>query len=85
MVTEARVAHDKVNRPDIIWRHTLWKLINSDPFDIFIMSNIILNMLQMACTSEGSSDAMNMFLRLTNYFFTAVFFVEAVIKLLAYG
>lgn len=42
-------------------------------------------MLQMACTSEGSSDGMNMFLRLTNYFFTAVFFVEAVIKLLAYG
>ena len=84
MVTEARVAHDKLNRPDGLWRSKMWKLVNSDPFDIFIMSNIVLNMIQMALTYEGSTPGMDTFLRVSNYFFSLVFLIEAILKLLTY-
>lgn len=45
MVTEARVSHEKVNKPDGLFRAKLYRLVTSDAFDIFIMSNIILNMI----------------------------------------
>jgi len=84
MVTEARVSHEKVNKPDGLFRAKLYKLVTSDPFDIFIMSNIILNMIQMALTYEGSTKGMDTFLRVSNYFFTLVFFIEAILKLATY-
>jgi len=84
MVTEARVAHDKVNKPINLWRLKLYNLVTSDPFDIFIMANIVLNMIQMAMTYEGSSKGMNTFLRISNYFFTLVFLIECVLKLVTY-
>jgi hypothetical protein len=39
----------------------------------------------MACDFEGTPQLIMTMLRLTNYIFTAVFFTEAVMKLLAYG
>ena len=48
------------------------------------MACIVLNMLQMALDHEGASPGMLMFLKLSNYFFTAVFFFEAVLKLYVY-
>ena len=38
----------------------------------------------MALDHEGASVAMIEFLKVTNYFFTAVFFVEAILKLYVY-
>ena len=45
---------------------------------------IVLNMLQMALDHEGASPEMIMFLRVSNYFFTGVFLLEAIIKLYVY-
>ena len=45
---------------------------------------IVLNMLQMALDHEGASPEMLMFLRVSNYFFTGIFLVEAIIKLYVY-
>jgi len=53
MITEAKVAHDRANEPSQIWRQWLWKIINTNAFDIMIMSFIVLNMLQMATSFEG--------------------------------
>jgi hypothetical protein len=66
------------------YRFKLWKIITSDPFDIAIMIFIVLNMLQMALDHEGASPQMLMFLKLSNYFFTAVFIIEATLKLTVY-
>lgn len=85
MITDARVAHDKANEPSALWRNWLWKIINTDAFDITIMSFIILNMLQMATTYEGQPAGMDIFLRITNYIFTTVFLIECILKLLVYG
>jgi hypothetical protein len=45
MITDAKVAHDKANEPMELWRNCLWKMINTDAFDIMIMSFIVLNMI----------------------------------------
>jgi hypothetical protein len=84
MVTEAGVAHEKQNKPDGLIRSKLYTLVTSNPFDYFIMSNIVLNMIQMALTHEGSSEGMNTFLRISNYFFTLVFLIECILKLITY-
>ena len=65
-------------------QYKTWVLITSDPFDIAIMCCIVLNMFQMALDHEGASPGMLMFLKITNYIFTAVFFVEAVLKMYVY-
>jgi hypothetical protein len=49
------------------------------------MSCILLNMLQMACLHETMSDSFNYFLKFTNYIFTSVFIIEAILKLIAFG
>jgi len=38
----------------------------------------------MALTYEGSTAGMDTFLRVSNYFFTLVFFIEAILKLSTY-
>ena len=48
------------------------------------MSCIVLNMLQMALDHEGASPGVVMFLKVSNYFFTVVFLLEAIIKLFVY-
>jgi len=45
---------------------------------------IVLNMLQMALDHEGASPVMLMFLKVSNYFFTAIFIIEATLKLTVY-
>jgi len=45
---------------------------------------IVANMFQMALDHDGASPGMKDFLRITNYFFTAVFFFEALLKFFVY-
>jgi hypothetical protein len=71
--------------PDKVWRFKIWRLVNSNVFDITIMVFIVLNMVQMACDFEGAPPLVVILLRLSNYIFTFVFFSETVLKLLAYG
>ena len=85
MITKAKVAHDKLNMPDDLWRYRLWKIANSKPFEQSIMAFIILNMLQMALDYEGKLNSISIFLQLTNYIFTVVFLAECVLKLMVYG
>jgi hypothetical protein len=85
MVTKAKVAHDKLNMPDIIWRYRLWRIANSKLFEQLIMTFIVLNMMQMSLDFEGRSNSIGIFLQLTNYIFTLVFLAECILKLLVYG
>ena len=48
------------------------------------MACIVLNMLQMALDHEGASPGTIGFLKVSNYIFTAIFFLEAVLKLYVY-
>ena len=85
MIIVAKTPHELRYKPQTRdLRYKLWDLITSTPFDIAIMICIVLNMLQMALDHEGASPQMIMFLRVSNYIFTAIFFVEAVLKIYVY-
>lgn len=49
------------------------------------MSVIILNMIQMGILHEGQSYEFGAMLDFTNYIFTIIFIVEAILKLIGYG
>ncbi|XP_046574320.1 sodium channel protein 1 brain-like [Haliotis rubra] len=56
----------------------------SDPlFDLFITLSIILNTIIMALEQHGQSEQMNVLIKVANYVFTAIFILEAVLKLYA--
>lgn len=84
MITDAKVAHDKKNMPETMWRFRIWQFIESKTFEITIMIFIVLNMFQMAADFEGAPPAMMQFLRISNYVFTFVFLAEAILKLIVY-
>jgi len=54
-------------------------------FDFFIMACIVANMIQMALTYEGQSVGYTAGLDFVNYIFTAIFAIEAALKLIAQG
>jgi hypothetical protein len=62
-----------------------FKLMRSQPFDLFIMLCIVLNILTMAILYEGSTDAYNNTLETINLGFTSVFIFELIIKLISTG
>ena len=55
------------------------------PFDIMVMTVIILNMFQMAISYEGESNEYSYALNIANYLFTSVFFLECILKLIGQG
>ena len=73
--------------PSTPWRQYVWLLTGggkNKTFDNVIMTCIILNMLQMALSYEGAPQSWEGLLEVSNYVFTAIFFVEMVLKLFAY-
>ena len=54
-------------------------------FEGGILLAILLNMVQMAISYEGSSENVDYYMDLTNYIFTAVFIVEACLKIFVFG
>ena len=85
MILGAKCPHDVSNMPSAPMRIKLWNLVRHDYFDWCIMLVIVLNMFQMAFSYEGAPEGWVNFLEGTNYIFTAIFFVEATLKLFAYG
>jgi len=85
MVTDANVEHSMANQPNENWRFSVWKIVNSKKFEYTIMVMIVLNMIQLACNYEDSPAYWEMMLRISNYIFTAVFLVEAILNIMTYG
>lgn len=73
-----------MNKPDFHKhprRFKAWKIATNKTFDYFIMLVIVLNIVQMGIIFENAPIMYTYLLNLTNYFFTAVFFIEMVIKM----
>ncbi len=62
------------------WAYNMTK--PDTPFDIFIMVVIILNMFSMAISYEGEQPNYSKGLDMVNYCFTAIFFLECILKLI---
>ena len=85
MILSAKCPHDVSNKPSTPLRIKMWNIVRDTKFDQVIMTVIVLNMIQMAMSYEGASENWNNFLEISNYIFTAIFFVEACLKLFAFG
>ncbi|MCB9207625.1 MAG: ion transporter [Ignavibacteriales bacterium] len=62
-----------------------YKIINYKYFDLIIMVCIVFNIVTMALSYETSSTSYNTILDNINYFFTAVFILECILKFLGLG
>lgn len=85
MIVKAKPDLETTNVPKNKIRKMLHRFVTKNRFDIFIMGCIVLNMIQMACTFEGSTTEYNWVLELINYVFTAIFGLEATLKLIGFG
>ena len=85
MIIKATPDLETTNEPKNKYLKKLHAIVVSKLFEIFIMTCIVLNMVQMGLTYEGESTDYTLSLLIINYIFTAVFIVECVMKLLAYG
>ncbi|XP_031560094.1 sodium channel protein 1 brain-like isoform X2 [Actinia tenebrosa] len=70
-------------RPTSKWRGWIFDLIHQKKFEVFIMSVIMLNMISMMMQHHNQSQGFTNALRYSNYVFTGIFIVEAIIRLTA--
>ena len=85
MILTATCNYEDLNTPqEGTLRYKAWKLVTSKKFDFGIMICIVLNMFSMALSYEGATENWNLFLEITNYIFTAIFFLECAFKLYTY-
>lgn len=75
----------KNRRPEAKMRSAMFTISESKYFDGFILICIGLNAITMACTYVGMSRNFESVVTNLNYTFTGIFFVEMIIRLLAYG
>jgi hypothetical protein len=85
MIVKAKPDLETTNVPKKKCLMILHTIVTSTAFDIFIMACIVLNMVQMGLTFEGESTTYTNALQIINYFFTAIFIIEAIMKLTAFG
>jgi len=68
-------------RPIIFCRRILFYVVTSAAFEFFIMAIILLNMFSMAMDHYQINPTFSLTLTILNYFWTAIFVTEAVLKL----
>uniref|UniRef100_A0A914C6B3 Voltage-dependent calcium channel type A subunit alpha-1 n=1 Tax=Acrobeloides nanus TaxID=290746 RepID=A0A914C6B3_9BILA len=66
-------------------KYRIWKLVTSTPFEYFIMFMICINTIILMMKYHGNSDSYEKILRFFNTALTAVFTVESILKILAFG
>ncbi|KAL7069691.1 hypothetical protein ACQ4LE_010995, partial [Meloidogyne hapla] len=66
-------------------KYRIWRLVTSTPFEYFIMAMIVLNTLILMMKYHGNTDTYEKVLRIFNTALTAVFTVESILKILAFG
>jgi hypothetical protein len=62
-----------------------WQLVNSAPFENFILGLISLNTITLMMKWYHQSQSVKDGLKITNYIFTTLFTGETVLKIIAYG
>ena len=72
-------------RPTEEWRADVYDFVRQDEFDMFIMANILLNVVFMSMLHYDQSVAWDTTLFVANIFFLVVFTTEMILKLIAYG
>ncbi|EJW83065.1 hypothetical protein WUBG_06024 [Wuchereria bancrofti] len=66
-------------------KYRIWRLVTSTPFEYFIMAMICCNTIILMMKFHGNSEFYEKILRFFNTALTAIFTVESVLKILAFG
>jgi len=66
-------------------KYYLRDFVESKLFTSIVVACIFLNFISISLNYEGSNSSYNLGLDVTNYFFTLIFGVECILKILAYG
>uniref|UniRef100_A0AC35TNP8 EF-hand domain-containing protein n=1 Tax=Rhabditophanes sp. KR3021 TaxID=114890 RepID=A0AC35TNP8_9BILA len=66
-------------------KYRIWRLVTSTPFEYFIMLMICCNTIILMMKFHGNTPNYEKYLRFLNTALTAVFTVESVLKILAFG
>uniref|UniRef100_A0A915CNI0 Voltage-dependent calcium channel alpha-1 subunit IQ domain-containing protein n=1 Tax=Ditylenchus dipsaci TaxID=166011 RepID=A0A915CNI0_9BILA len=66
-------------------KYRIWRLVTSTPFEYFIMAMICINTIILMMKFHGNSEIYEKVLRFFNTALTAVFTVESILKILAFG
>ena len=61
----------------------LYDVVTSNTFDLIIITCILFNIITMALYWENQSQEMRTVLEGINYFFTGIFIMEAILKIIA--
>jgi hypothetical protein len=85
MIESAEPEFTTTNVPKDPTRQWFHRLVTHTAFDTFIICVILLNMLQMAIEFEGMPPALIGFVKVIGYGFTAIFFIEMVLKMIGFG
>ncbi|XP_073235068.1 voltage-dependent L-type calcium channel subunit alpha-1D-like [Porites lutea] len=64
--------------------YKVWRVVDSKPFEIFIMTTIVLNAIVLMVSYDGASPEYEKVLSNLNTAFTFVFLSEAILKLIAF-
>ncbi|XP_068707283.1 voltage-dependent calcium channel type A subunit alpha-1-like isoform X2 [Montipora foliosa] len=64
--------------------YKVWRVVDSKPFEIFIMTTIVLNAIVLMVSYDGASKQYDNILNNLNTAFTFVFLSEAILKLIAF-
>lgn len=66
-------------------KYKVWKMVTSTVFEYFIMAMICLNTIILMMKFHGNSESYEKILRIFNTVLTAVFTVESILKIGAFG
>uniref|UniRef100_A0A1I8EKP2 Ion_trans domain-containing protein n=1 Tax=Wuchereria bancrofti TaxID=6293 RepID=A0A1I8EKP2_WUCBA len=66
-------------------KYRIWRFVTSTPFEYFIMAMIYCNTIILMIKFHGNSEFCEKILRFFNTALTAIFTVESVLKVLAFG
>ncbi|KAF0696070.1 Aste57867_13151 [Aphanomyces stellatus] len=75
----------RVSRPRQPWRQPAYDIVHSEAFDVGITCAILVNTIALALTYFGQPPLMDFVLNVINYAFSALFLVEAALKLVGIG
>jgi len=69
------------------WRQAFFEVVTSNKFDVFIMVTIFINMLIMGLDlhDPGKVGDLMDFLKVCNIFFTAIYIIEMIAKMIGFG
>lgn len=87
MILTAEPEYETTNvpKPSQKLRRKFHDLVSSSPFEKFIMSCIILNILQMALNQENLTPGVIFALDVSGNIFSVIFLTECIFKLFAFG